>query len=96
MTQRELKELQEITKQYNNDEFACAAIPKTIRNNGKDKLVVEIILLHKISKKSTSFIHREDFSNLRNKVKKSHDALVDTIHRSIVQEAEQKNKGKNL
>ena len=96
MTQNELKELQEITKKYNNDDFVCAAIPRVIRNNGKDKEVVEIILLHKVSKTQTAFIHRDGFSTLRNQVKKAFDRMVDDIHRTIVLEAEKKNKAKTL
>lgn len=83
-TQNQFKELQEIVSKHTTDDIIVTAIPKTIRNSGKDQDVIEIGVFHKTTMKNVRFVYREQVSNLRGVLRKAIDGLVDTIHREIV------------
>jgi RNase H-fold protein (predicted Holliday junction resolvase) len=88
MTQNEFKELQDICKKYTTEEIVVLAMPKKITNSGKQKEVVEFAIVHKATKKDVRFIYRDDFSNMRNTVKKAIDELINRIHQEVVKPKE--------
>lgn len=88
MTQKEFEELKDICKKFTTDDLVVVAIPRKIRNNGKDSEAIEFNVLHRLSGKNVRFVYREDFSNLRNTVKKAVDELIQGIHQEIVKPKE--------
>jgi len=85
MTNREFEELKDVVKKHTNDEFIVMAIPKKIRNNGKDVEVIEFAVVHRATRKDKRFIYRDNMSNLRSTVKSAVDELVTEIHREIAE-----------
>lgn len=88
MTQKEFQELQDICKSLSTEEIMVMAIPKKIMNSGKQKEVVEFAVVHKATKKDVRFVYRDEFSNMRNTVKKAIDGLINTIHQELLKPKE--------
>lgn len=88
MTQNQFNELQNIVKSLTNEEIVVLAMPKKIRNNGKEHEVVEFAVIHKATRKDVRWIYRDEFSNMRNSVKKAIDELINGIHKELIKPKE--------
>lgn len=88
MTQNEFKELQDICAKYTTDDIVVLAMPKKIKNDGKLKEVVEFAIVHKATRKDVRFVYRDEFSNMRNTVKKAIDELINGIHQELIKPKE--------
>ena len=88
MTQKEFQELQDICKSLSTEEIMVMAIPKKITNSGKQREVVEFAIVHKATKKDVRFIYRDEYSNMRNTVKKAIDGLINSIHQELLKPKE--------
>lgn len=88
MTQNEFKELKDVCAKYTTDDIVVVAMPTKVKNSGKTTEAVEFNVLHRLTGKNVRFLYREDFSNLRNTVKKAVDELINGIHQEIVKPKE--------
>lgn len=85
MTQNEFKELQRLVQKHTTDEIIVVAIPKTIRNSGKDVEVIDFAIIHKATMKEVRFVYRDAYSNLENTLKQKSEELVMLIFKEIAE-----------
>jgi hypothetical protein len=83
MTNREFEELKDIVKKHTTDDFVVMAIPRKIRNSGKEVEVIEFAVVHRATRKDKRFMYRDTMSNLRKTVKKAVDELINEIHAEL-------------
>jgi len=88
MTHKEMAELGDICKKLTTEDIVVLAMPKTIMNSGKKKEVVEFAVVHKATRKDVRFVYRDEFSNMRNTVKKAIDELIHSIHQELIKPKE--------
>ncbi len=89
-TSENIKELSKVVSELSNDDIIVTAIPKTIKNSGKDQDVVDFMVTHRATMKYRRGMFRDNLSNFRATIRKSIDSLLEDIVKEITEESAKK------